>query len=363
MTAIISAGSPARLLSSLPLLAGYVPRESLVIAPVAGGRIDRLLRIDLPRSPDEIDAVAATAIGTLCQTDGVGAMVTVVYTDDPLRAGGEIAHDALVSAVALRADACGIPVVDELCVAGDAWCDYSDALPRPLGEIAEGPPGDQSAEIALPAVSAARRAAVRDAVASCARSPLSRIAAEALEDPTDLFEAMTVWPLDRLGDDDAALMLVVLAGPAERDVALTQWSGGIEEARATAAWNVAWHEDASTPLPGPLRVAGEGPRPNAERLRAVRERMLLLAALAPDSHRAMALTVCAWLSWALGSGSQAGALLTQVMRVDPDYGLAQILAAFVNANMLPGWVYDEAGRPFPDRTPGASFGPTATRAA
>lgn len=373
MTTTIPIPSPAHLLRTLPALLGCLPRESLVLVPLREGRSCGALRIDLPR-PEEIAQVASTAVGSLCHLPDVDAAVVVVLTDAPARDGAGLAHDPLVAAVSDRLGSCGIEVRDELLVAGDAWCRYAEGDERPLDEIAPDrdehlADRDQHAGADLPEGHPGRRVEVRAALDAFSRTAsallrldddavlgepvvcgsrevdphaAARLAASDADLPA-LFEAALEWGPDLVDPYDVALLLTRWRSASLRDVALAQWAGDLAEGRRALAFQERW-ADGDRRLPeGPVRLLGEGPRPDPRRLRRARDLVRAVAALAPDAHLAGCLAMCAWLSWALGSSTHAAHYAALALDREPGHGLADIVRRLVDAARLPQWAYDEFG--------------------
>jgi hypothetical protein len=105
------------------------------------------------------------------------------------------------------------------------------------------------------------------------------------------------------------------------------------------------------------------PRPDPERIERAIELLRSTAAHLPERHRAPLLTMLGWLHWALGRGSVAGRFVDAARRIDPRYGLAELLARMLGAGMLPEWAYradpmGEVGRLWARRLgrPGSSAG-------
>lgn len=61
----------------------------------------------------------------------------------------------------------------------------------------------------------------------------------------------------------------------------------------------------------------------------------MIAAHTPRHERAGALSVCAWLSWALGRSTHAERYAALARELDPTHGFADIVARFVAAGHLP----------------------------
>lgn len=354
MTTVLPAPSPAQFLSLLPHLAGCTPRESLVLVPLRGTRSLGVLRLDLP--PDDgVAECAATAIGMICRVREADGIVIVVYTDDAFRSGADPAHRDLVDRVRDRADDCGLRVPGAHLVASDGWGTYgSDLPPRPLHEIdpppLDGAPvgADQLAGASLPRVGKTARRRVAAAIDELApliteRGVRGTADFASLEYLTGVFEDALAWDPDALHPAAAAALTVALGTPVLRDVALTQWSSDLAAGRRTLAWQLRWHDGDRTVPDEPIRLAGEGPRPDADRLRRALALARVVAAGAPRPYRAGALASAAWLSWALGNSTHAGWYVERALVADPEHGLANLLLQILDYGHLPGWAFDPSG--------------------
>lgn len=366
MTPRIRTSSAIHLLATLPHQLGYTPRDSLVLVPLNHRETRGVLRIDLPADGD-VEQVAATAVGYACRVPDVEDLIVVVYTDGPVRDGAGVAHEALVSIIGERADACGLRVTGELCVGSDGWASYDAAAARPLSELDDADPGGSPVQASQTAGvdvgtddEAASRVAPRVQVLS--RMPIdafrrigdthppgtgeSGLDAELAafdRDPHELFERMLAG--GDLPADRAAVWIWILCCPALRDVVLTQWSGGADEARRTLAWQADWlRGDTATP-DFPMRIAGEGSRPERGRLIAARDVARVLASQARKTDRAACLAVCGWLSWALGNATHAAEYTRQALDLHESFSFAHLLARMTDQGMIPGWSYDPAGVP------------------
>ena len=314
-------------------------------------------------------------------------------TDSPL------AHTALVAAVLQRADACGLRVSDALCVASDAWCSYLEASgsSHPLTELDASPAraavpggtarvsGDQATGIELPTADFAERERVGvaierlthalDAMLSgddwpttgstrpgsawldAATITLERAsrgvnlpgdgatlgtagALGALCDVPALFEDALGTAPDDLGPDVSAALLLCLARPSMRDVALSQWSFDLDTGDEVLEAQLAWQDGVEFPSHLAAHMIGEGPQPDIARVQTALTLVRHLAAVAPKSLRPAPLTVAAWLSWALGRSTHAAAYLDLVRAIDANYGLAQIVSSMVSAGHLPEWAFE-----------------------
>ncbi|WP_402844684.1 DUF4192 family protein [Microbacterium sp. GXS0129] len=365
MRTIITADSSAELLALIPHLAGYVPRESVVAIPFRAGRSLAMLRVD--RVAHDVDAFAATTIGTVCRVPDVDAVVLAVYADGELEQSG--AREVL-DALRIRADACGLFVIDALAIAENGWASYRDERtpsPRSLEEISRlapaglvTPAGDQAGGSTLVRAPKERRRRVSEALAETER------AADVLRSQTcpgadragdlnaqgarilmELTDVATAWETalefeslddDILTDERAALLLWCLARPSVRDVALAHWCHGAGAAHQVLEAQLEWEETGDYPA-GPLFLAGEGPRPDQARLHQALHLLRGLAALASGRFRGAALASAAWTAWALGWGTHAGVYARAALSVDPGQRLAEIIDELSSRGHLPGWAF------------------------
>ncbi|MGW9114272.1 DUF4192 family protein [Microbacterium sp. NPDC055683] len=377
MTTIIRARDARSFLSLLPHVCGYRPRRSLLVVPFEDGRTAGAARIDLPERPEQWPEAVAVALGMMCRLRDVTQFAAVVYTDEPLVGADGMAFAGLVEALRERADHCGLEVRDALCVAADGWGAYADGrpTPRPLEEIAhEGAvPGgddvlpDQGAGIAPPAVDLAERERLGRAHLELGRAlavivgddhpgtsaigaassrgipPRALATACFAADLPVVFEECLEWDTDDLDPYLAALLVWALERPCFRDVALSQWSSDLQEGWDVLDLNERWADGDDSLPDGPLRLKGEGPRPDPDRLERALALVQRLAASAPGRSRAGALASAAWLMWALGHGTHALAYARQALAVDDQHGLAQLVGAMASHGMLPEWAFERPG--------------------
>ncbi|WP_396655863.1 DUF4192 family protein [Microbacterium sp.] len=383
MTTIIKAADAAQFLALVPRLAGCRPVRSLALVPFGGSRTLGVMRADLPAADADVDSVAATLVGMVCRVREADGLALVVYTDEAYGADAGIARGPLVEALIRKTDACGLRLIEALCVARDGWGSYlEDGSPRhALDDLADDDlvkslPGDLRAPLpdhiagaALPDVDLAQREraaqalralgeAVEAVCAATGREPaahtdLARLdpqalaAACALDDLPALFEDALRWDPADLRPADAAAIIWCLARPALRDVALVQWCTGIDIGDAALDAQLRWQGGEDYPAALAQHLWGEGERPDADRLRTALALARHTAALAPRDVRPGPLATAGWLSWALGRSSHAVWYVERATEIDPQHGLTGILAAMLNAGHLPEWVFE---RPLPSAT-------------
>jgi hypothetical protein len=83
-------------------------------------------------------------------------------------------------------------------------------------------------------------------------------------------------------------------------------------------------------------------RPAPERVERALDTLVVAIANAPRETRAGALCAASWLSWALGRGSAAGALVELALESDPDHGMALVLSRLFGSGALPEWAFRPA---------------------
>jgi hypothetical protein len=102
---------PAELLTAVPYLLGFHPRESLVLVGLAGRRLIATARTDLA---DVTPEVVSDTIGKL-QRSGATAVTGIIVTDQPT-------PDNHASTCLIEAAGCvGLQLRDVLLVTGDRW--------------------------------------------------------------------------------------------------------------------------------------------------------------------------------------------------------------------------------------------------
>jgi len=367
-TTIITAGSAAEFLSLLPRMLGFRPRRSLVLVPFTRTRTLGAMRFDLPDADaDDVEAYAATCVGMVCRVESAESVALVVFDDAPFDADGTPPRDELARALVSKADACGLRIVDALCVASDGWGSFvrPELSPRSLAELevdpfgaeqlAE-PDGDQWSGSDLPEVDDTDAAAVESALEALAGAvvllcsdaaldetervdPQALDAAVALDDLPTLFERMLAWDATRLEPFDVATAAWCLSRPALRDIALVGWTAGPERGDEALAAQLRWEKGEPYPAELAQIMWGEGAQPEPRRLLDALAVIRAVAALAPASHRAGPLAVCAWLSWAAGRSTHAASYAKRAVEIEPEHGLAEIVLSFVTANHLPDWAF------------------------
>jgi len=388
MQTIVKTTQPYDLLALVPQLVGFRPTDSLVLVAFRGKRTGGAYRVDLPTASSDLVAkrIATTLIGMLCRIRGADGVVPVIYTDDRFDECGGIPRETLARRLIGRARTAGFAVKEALCVAPDGWGSYfddEDAPPQPLSLIEESavhtavPEEDRSPltppheRAALPTSTPLRQEAVarelarlRKAFGECivdgddplraflkagaaadtptiARDPMMIL--DGWTNPVGIAELAIGWNPDELDAAHAALIVLGAELPRIRDVFLYDWSWGADAARTAHAANLRFShgEPLDEDDDGMLALMGLGmPQPDPDRIRRAIELLKTVAADAPRSSRAPLLTMLAWFQWALGSSSTAGIHLDAALAIDPNYGLADLIATMLARGMLPEWAFE-----------------------
>jgi hypothetical protein len=390
MTTIIQAQTAADFLALVPALAGFQPRDSIVLVAMRGNRTCGALRVDLPPENAASSArktFATTVLGMVCKVPDVDALVPVVYTDDTFERYSGPPRRALMTVLTTRARQNGFLVRNALCVAPDGWGSYLDdglraghpldlitssaARQNQLGVLERSPLTDPKAECTLPSADVASS----DRVTRRYRD-LSLIRDSAELAPTLYWEYgfdgdvvgfaddVLLTPTlhnngsvtdgsandgpanDDSGNDacdrDAALLAFLAQSPAVRDVFLITWGWGTsagDECALTQRMFTAG-EDISA-MPGAGALGGwDMPRPDPQRIRQALDLARYTAARLPRTAQPPLLTMIGWLYWALGAGSVAAKWVDQATAIDPDFGLAELLGTMLSTGHLPDWAFD-----------------------
>ncbi|WP_407358616.1 DUF4192 domain-containing protein [Microbacterium sp. LTA6] len=366
MTTVLHASGSADFLGLVPALAGFTPRESIVLLPFRGKRAYGAMRVDLPSDDVDLDEYVETAIALISRVTGTDAVAIVVYTDEsalPTRDGLVLPVAVAVDGLLDSAEDVGLRIVDALCVTPDGWASYLEEEPNlaPLADIPAAPvapgvgdvAGDQLAGTALPHIDLAEKERVGTALHDLeevlahdatgrltgGENPQALAAVVLLDDIPAFFEMLLDEP-ENLPPFATAALLWCLGRPIFRDVALTQWATDAARGIRVLDAQLAYSHNGET-IPDDLGAVflGRGPKPDPDRLRLALAIVRGAAARAPRASRPGPLTVAAWLSWALGRSSHAAHYIDLVREIDPEYGLAALLGSMISAAMLPEWAF------------------------
>jgi hypothetical protein len=142
--------------------------------------------------------------------------------------------------------------------------------------------------------------------------------------------------------DEAPRFLLAFSRPNVRDIALVQWAcdlhAGLRETVRAQNWD---GTVTAADLARTNTLLGQGRRPDPRRLLAAIDALIVLVPLAEDWFRLGPLTMIGWLNWALGRGTRAGQFIDQARRIDPAYGMAELLDTWFSTGALPDWAFGE----------------------
>jgi hypothetical protein len=379
---VVRAMGPADLLKHVPLLAGGVPEDSLVLllfrrAQGTRSRTHGALRIDLLHSddPQELERWAAALLGTVLRVDGVTGVAVAAWTPETFAPSGRPPAAAQVRAVAEQAERRGLEVLDRFCVAADGWGSLDDPdLPRgglPLALIepdepvrrlrrvedppsapvdqqdafldrydewwtrAEGPGGVLHGVRLTEPGSAFGPAAEREAAMERYRwgDDVEEVVAlvEAALEPHD--DAAGPCPcralVFALGERQGLENLVLLQLAWGRDFGMELWSATRDPAARGATF-----ERLRQAISG-----GRFRRPDLDRIDAAIGLLLAIARWVPRADRAPLDGMLAWLHWASGGSSAAGAYAQRCLRSSPGRDVATLVLAQVERGALPAWAF------------------------
>ena len=406
MTTIIRARAAHDFLALIPTLVGYRPSRSLLCVAFEGNRTAGVFRHDLPRGERARDSLVEALVGTLCRMVHVDAVVPIAYTEARFGDGG-LPERALLEGVVCRAEEAGFLVRDALSVGADGWGSLLDEELPPGGrslELVESSPLTRHPEaLRDPAESAAALVRIPesdpalagriDEVLASLRTPAPEDGVAEGDDRTpgapvpdallelddvigDALDPLVAAELLARGTAGRAPELLawlvhLAACPVFRDAMMLQVAFGpvIGELALDAGEDA--HRLHAAPA-DPVGESGEGGdpdeggesteaflsrlllghanvRPDVERIERALETLVVAIANAPAPERAGALCVAAWLAWALGRGSSAGALIDAALEADPELSMAGLLHRFIGSGAMPEWAFSpaipsEAGR-------------------
>ncbi len=355
----------AEFLGLVPALAGFTPRDSIVLLPFHSGRTHGAMRMDLPDPAVDPEEFADAALHVLLRVPDVEAVAVVVYTDDLAQQvpdGLLLPWVPLIEALLGTVHETGVHIVEALCVTPDGWSDYleHESALRALSTIPAAPglpgvgdvSGDQLAGAALPPSDLAERERVgralcdlgevldrelRGAPLTGHQNPQALAAAMLLDDVPAFAENLLDKP-DDLQPFTCATLLWCLERPAIRDAMLVQWATdlGFGNRALAAQLDFAGAQQTIPDAIGQVFL-GRGARPDPDRLGCALHIVRLAAARAPRHARPGALTAAAWLSWALGRSSHAGAYVDEALRIEPEHRMASLIGTMLSAAVLPEW--------------------------
>jgi len=361
--AVIKVRTSAEVLAVAPYMLGYEPKQSVVFVLFDGQRTCGALRLDLPTdaSPVTFKRFANFALGTVAKIHGVEALAPMIFTEALFDGSSAIPHTELMDVLRRRIRQMGYELRDALCLAGDGWASYlARSVPpggQPLNQLEEAVatflPHIPEAPIEPNQTSGSLRVPLDHSKAARVLLRLDRF-----EELLDLVDDETVmkfigreqspafveWVLGWNGndlDERGWYALFRFQNPPLRDQTMLQWAFGSEFGeRLFAATESAGSDFRELSPELGDRMMGKGPRPDLERVERGIHLLRELLAAATNDLRPAPLCMLAWLSWAIGRTTHAVEYINQALDIDPDYGMATLLASLLDAGILPEWAFD-----------------------
>jgi len=348
-------------ISLVPHMLGFHPRDSLVVLIMRDCALEATLRVDLP-TPDVAPAtsrrLARHVVDYMRAVPEADGACLVLYSEPGAHPGEGLPYQDFIEVVATQLQRSGYRIADAWVVGSERWwsyfCSESACCPpggRPLESVAlsEANLGmvvrgssplaelwDGNTSTEWPGVEAVRAVVEAQAAAGSGWRDtirgLERWCLALDQDPEDLLHRLRANPAD------TGALLAALQVQIVRDALPFAAGASTEEARNA--------------LVGQLRHAG-----SAAQLRELGEFMLGTSDRAPHwttlerlwtvgrgvlpaargTDRCALLCILAWIEWAKGHSSGAHALITTCRTEDPHYRLASLLDAFLARGRLPRW--------------------------
>lgn len=374
---IVKASNPAQLISALPRLLGYQAHESLVIMPMRRSRSVGALRIDLVKEMDApleplgtVSAIANWVVATLCRIPDIDAFAAVIYTEAAATAA-ELPQLELIQRLKVAGDASGFRLCEALLVTDAEWFDYLGDDPGPHELLEAEATNDQHTGAVLATVSEDELKKLRVCSLLLEQVLFAQTPAQPddasmllelpeLDEQNHLFESISLVELKTLVKDFdyfgaqelefADLAKLLLERGTELPPAwviyfqfwmrLDTFRNGllyyclIEEAPEAFLGAVEGFEDL---------IGGQLEHINIERLQRLLALFKHLAARAiHEQDGPILLSVCAWLSWALGLATHALSYAEEALSINPELVLAQLTQQLATHAKLPNWLFNEA---------------------
>ncbi|EMY33807.1 hypothetical protein D477_012975 [Arthrobacter crystallopoietes BAB-32] len=374
-------------LSYVPHLLNFQPRNSLVLLSMKGPNLGATLRVDLPDTDSEsqLAAFAETAASYLQADAEADGSLIVLYTDAPHQGDpGSFQYWPLSVFLEDLLAGAGTPVRGAWVVGPNSFrcleCRTSPCCPpqgHPSARITESHVNLElmmlGSSVAPTAEEAAAwaRSRTRPDIGPVVRSSAQRLAAnlrgqwEAAEVFARVLGGWDTALCNGTGQDAERLALLAasLDSPHVRDAVLvltcldsaTAYHGAVAHGRvdltATFPLELAAVLPAGECLPAAGRnveackaaftdiLVGRYPAPvHRERIIRAAELLARLHYLAEGEAKAAAGTMLAWLEWAQGHSSLAHEHLAVVLAETPGYRLAVLLEQYFGHGVLPAWL-------------------------
>ncbi|NJC22121.1 hypothetical protein BJ994_001197 [Arthrobacter pigmenti] len=384
----ISVSTPADILSYVPHVLGFQPRESLVFITMAGKRVGATLRLDLPKdSTDPLDY--AQGVREYLEADSAAdGVLMVLYTEQEWAEPEAPPFAALVHCLDLVLDAAGLTLLDGWLISSSSWrdyfCDDAACCPwpgHPLAAITEsvlntelvfqGSSYADSLEAAVGLLGSERQEDVHRLTCQYLAQWVGNWERTSVgHDSLVLWDSLIARVLDggalEAEPEVIAFLLAGLTRGSVRDGVIVLAGAGLDAASdaadqagilpagmprialpAECARLIAEHLATRSPAE-PLASEPGGSLfsevflatsefPDWQRLDAAYSIFLGFSAIAEGESRAALLSILGWLEWARGRGSRAHRFLQEALDETPAYTLAELLLQLVGSGSLAPW--------------------------
>lgn len=342
MTTTIKAGGVAQFVGMIPAMLGYQPTDSVVLIPFQGNKTIGAMRFDTGPAFESPEEVAATMLGHVLRIEGIERVAALVYTSS-----AHLATLPLLAAINHRAVQTGVKVVDLIYVAADGWgSTLVDTEPHPLSEI-DGSLVPAEMTVQAGVLAGTELPDVPENTIEIAERAIANIPAELLfasmivaepRTPQGWYERLLITEPSEAHAMSWPILAAAAERPSLRDIFLVQAVAGESAGHTAEDAQSDWESGEEYPAELAMIMWGEGAQPDPARLTAALERYRWAAAAVP-SVSAGSLSMCAWISWALGRSSHAEHYATRALEVDPEHGLSEIVLSFIRAGHLPAWAF------------------------
>lgn len=388
LNAPISVSTPADILSYVPHILGFQPRESLVFLTMSGKRVGATLRLDLP-SEDADPLDYAQGVREYLEADSAAdGVLMMLYTEQEWNEPDSPPYSALVHCLDLILDTAGLVLLDGWLISPGHWrdyfCDDAGCCPwpgHPLAEITEsvlnaelvyqGSSYAESLDAAVGTLGTDKRLDIHQLTCEYTRQWIGQWERSSLGlDCLVLWDSVIAGALEgkpmQEKPEVLAFLLAGLTRGTVRDSVIVLAATNLEAATDAA--------DVTGTLPGGMpgldlpaacarlradhvaeRTATKGAEaqqngalfrevflaasqaPDWERLDAAHSVFRGLSALAQGEPRAALLSILGWLEWARGRGSRAHRYLQEALEETPGYTLAELMTQLVGTGALAPW--------------------------
>lgn len=355
----VKSTTPGEFLAVVPKLLGYHAIESLVIVGLNGRRTTAAYRVNINVLGRIDDAELLSHLMKLSECDGA---VFVLYADAELTEGEPLPYTDEIISLATVAIEQGFNLKPAMIVGSNAFAIYGDDehLPafHPLSDIVLSPSDEeevsdikvresQTSGTELPEVTDHQLAERVHAMTHTSVADAMLAGEEDSNTVIILHGMISSRPTSSTERQGTALALIAAMIDIEefRDAAMLTWGWGLSVGlnAMTDGRNVTM--DNAEELDSFKILRGQWPvRPNSSNLEAGIELCKEIAAHLPIEHRAPALTMAGWMSWALGRTSLADEFLKAALACDDDFATATAMRENIAYGGLPEWAYNKEGK-------------------